>query len=190
MEPKQNNFIQVDYELFAPNESGNLELVEKTSTATPFAFISGLGFALVSFEQRIQQYQQNDRFEFTIPVEEAYGEYTKEHVISLPKDLFNVNGKFDETRIYPGNVIPLANEDGNHFDGIVQEVKDDVVVMDLNHPLAGKPLTFRGQVISNRPATTKEIESFINKMSGEDEGCDCCGHHHEGHEGHCHHCHE
>ena len=193
MESTNNNYVEVDYELFVPNESGNIDLVEKTSEEHPFAFITGLGFALESFEEGIKGLKEGDEFDFTIPVDKAYGEFTEEHVIELAKDIFKVDGKFDEARIYPGNVIPLANADGNRFDGIVKEVRDNFVVMDLNHPLACKPLHFKGHIVANRPATTKEIESFVNKMNGE-EDCECCGHHHEGcnhhHEGNggcCHH---
>ena len=187
MELINNNYVEVDYELFVPNESGNMELVEKTSKEHPFGFISGLGFALESFEDEIKNMNEGEMFDFTIPVEKAYGEFKEEHVIELKKEIFNIDGKFDEARIYPGNVIPLANADGNRFDGIVREVRADVVVMDLNHPLAGKPLHFKGQIVTNRPATTKEVESFVNKMNGE-EDCECCGHHHEGECDHHHDC--
>ena len=179
MNSTANNFIEVAYELFAPNETGNWDLVEKTSKEHPFCFITGLGFTLESFEKNIALLRAGDKFDFTVPVEEAYGEYTDEHVIRLKKQVFNVNGKFDEARIYPGNVVPLANADGNRFDAIVKEVCDDVVVMDLNHPLAGKPLHFRGHIVTARPADNKEIQKFVNEMNGE-EDCGSCGH-----EGHC-----
>ena len=179
MDAIANNFMEVAYELFVPNEEGNWDLVEKTSKDHPFGFITGLGFTLDAFERNIARLGAGDTFDFTVPVEDAYGEYTDEHVISLKKEIFNVNGKFDEARIYPGNVVPLANADGNRFDAIVKEVRDDVVVMDLNHPLAGKPLHFRGHIVTARPADTGEIQKFVSEMNGE-EHCDGCGHH-----GHC-----
>ena len=202
MESNKNIYLEIAYELFVPNEEGNWDLVEKTSKGNPFQFITGLGFALPAFEKQVISLKDGDTFDFIIPVEDAYGEYTDEHVIELPKDIFCVNGKFDETRIYPGNVIPLANADGNRFDGIVQEVRDNVVVMDLNHPLAGKELHFRGSVLTSRVATANELQAFVTKMNGE-EDCECCSHHESGccghHEGenccshhheeshHCHH---
>lgn len=170
-----NKYVEVDYELFVPNEKGNLDLVEKTSKDHPFAFVTGLGFTLDAFEHQIENMEEGNAFDFIIPIEEAYGEFTEEHVIELQKDLFNVNGKFDSSRIFPGNVIPLANADGNRFEGIVKEVRDDVVVVDLNHPLAGKPLHFKGQIVSSHSATDEEVQSFVNKMNGE-EDCECCEH--------------
>lgn len=189
MDTQANNFVEVDYELYVPNESGNWDIVEKTSKDQPFRFVTGLGFTLPAFETHIDGLGTGDEFDFTIPVEEAYGSYTDEHVVKLKKEIFNINGKFDEARIYPGNVIPLANEDGNRFDGIVKEVGDDEVTIDLNHPLAGKELHFRGRIVSTHPATTEEINLFVKQMNGEDE-CGCCGHgegcdgHHDDHCGH------
>jgi len=188
MEQTENKYIEVAYDLYIPNETENgWELVEKTSKGNPFQFISGLGFTLDAFEREINDLKEGDNFDFVVPVEEAYGEYTEEHVLELAKEIFCVNGKFDETRIFPGNVVPLTNAEGNRFDGIVQEVRNDVVVIDLNHPLAGKPLHFKGSIVASHIATTAEIQVFVNKMTNE-EDCECCGHHHE--DGCCGHHHE
>ncbi|KAA6304119.1 FKBP-type peptidyl-prolyl cis-trans isomerase SlyD, partial [termite gut metagenome] len=40
-----------------------------------------------------------DTFEFTIPYAEAYGEYNDDHVIDLPKNMFEVDGRFDAEAI-------------------------------------------------------------------------------------------
>lgn len=200
----QNKYMEVSYQLFVPNETGNWDMVEQTTPQRPFKFISGIGIALEAFEKQLEGLVEGATFDFQIPIKDAYGEYTDEHVLSLKKDIFCINGKFDDARIYPGNVVPLANEDGNRFDGIVREVRDDVVVMDLNHPLAGKPLHFKGTVLVCHDATKEELEYFLQQFGEEDDHC-CCGHdhddcdcHHEGegcdhhhHESHCGcgHCH-
>ena len=114
-------------------------------------------------------------------------------MIEVPKQTFVVNGRFDTDTIYPGAVLPLVNEDGFRFDGLVLEVKEDLVVLDLNHPLAGKTLHYKGTVVKAREATNEEIQGTLNMMSG--EGCGCgCDHDHEHGEGGCgcggHHHHE
>ena len=60
--------------------------------------------------------------------------------------------------------------EGQHINGSVVEVKDDVVVMDMNHPLAGCDLNFVGEVVTNRPATNEELAEMARMMSG---GCGC-----------------
>lgn len=194
-----NRVIEVSYELMVPEEGG-MVMVERTSRDKPFRFISGLGFALDAFENKIVPLEPGAKFEFIVPKDEAYGDYLDEHVIELDRNLFVIDGKFDELHIYPGNVIPLQNEDGTRFEAIVEEVGTDKVTVNLNHPLAGRDLHFKGTVIINREASTKEVEDFIMHMTGDEcdcdhEHCDCehehCDHDHKHGDGHCGcgHCH-
>lgn len=186
MEQTSHKYVTVAYELFTNNEKGIHELVEKAPEDHPYQFITGMGITLDSFEEKIIHLAEGENFDFTLLSDEAYGPYEDEHVIELGKDVFTVNGHFDQEQVYPGAVLPLINADGNHFDGLVLEIKANTVVIDLNHPLAGKDLHFRGKVVTMREATNDEIQGMINMMSG--EGCECgcgkCG------EGDCHHDHE
>ena len=103
-------------------DSGKRDLVEETAAEHPFQFISGLGTTLEAFESQIVNLHKGDKFEFTIPFAEAYGEYDEEHVIDLPKNIFEIDGKFDNEHIYPGNIIPLMNSEGQRLNGSVVEV--------------------------------------------------------------------
>ena len=198
-----NRYIAVSYKLFTDNEAGIRELVEEAPVQHPFQFISGLGMALETFEREVAHLNEGDTFEFTLKVDDAYGPYEEDHVIEVPKQTFVVNGRFDNDTIYPGAVLPLVNEEGFRFDGLVLEVKEEVVVLDLNHPLAGKELHYSGVVVTAREATNEEIQGTLNMMAGEGCGCGCDHDHHEGecgcgghhhHEGDCgcggHHHHE
>lgn len=213
MENQPHKYVTVAYELYADNAEGVHELIEKAPTEHPYQFITGLGVTLPAFEQNIAALSEGEAFDFTLKQEDAYGPYEPEHVIELSKDVFSVNGHFDKQMVYPGAVLPLVNADGNRFEGLVQEVKESTVVIDLNDRLAGKDLHFKGQVVTMRDATDAEIQGMLNMLSGEECGCGCgdcnggchgeghghdgeheheCGHHHahgEGgccHGGHCH----
>ena len=158
-----NHFsYKVLYSLFVNNEEGKAELVEKTTEDHPYSFITGLGMCLEEFERVMLTHQEGEHFCFTIPVGQAYGEYEETHVLKLDKSLFHRNGKFDTAHIYPGAFVPMLNEDGNRLEGIVQEIKEDSVIMDFNHPLAGKELIFKGTVVSKQPATEEEIQEKLN----------------------------
>ncbi len=190
METKPNKYITVAYTLYAV-EDGEKDLVEEAKAEHPFQFISGLGTTLEAFESQIVGLNKGDKFEFTIPVAEGYGEYVEEHVLDLPKDMFMVDGRFDSEMISEGKVVPLMDSEGRRLNGTVVEVKDDIVIMDMNHPLAGADLLFTGSVVENRIATPEEVQGMINMMSGEGGcGCDSCGDGGCGdHEGGCSGCH-
>lgn len=175
METTPNKYITVAYELYT-TEDGERDLVEKADREHPFQFISGMGTTLDAFESQLKDLKIGDKFEFTIPFAEAYGDYDDEHVIDIPKNIFEIDGKFDAERIFDGNVVPLMDADGNRMNGTVVEVKAETVVMDMNHPLAGEDLTFIGEVLESRAATNEEIQETINAMNnGGGCGCDCCG---------------
>ena len=201
METVENKYITVAYKLYAI-ENGEKDFTEEATTEHPFQFISDMGTTLDAFEAQIKPLQKGEKFNFTLSVEEAYGEYEQERVLELNKDVFKVNGHFDKEHIYPGSVVPLMNADGARFNGTITDVKEDTVTVDLNHPLAGKALNFIGEVTENRDATKDEIQGMLNMLSGEGgcgcgcdscgggcgDDCDCDGHHHEEGCG-CGHCH-
>ena len=182
METVENKYITLAYKLYSI-ENGENEFTEEAPAEHPFQFISGLGLTLEAFESQVKDLKKGDKFDFTIKAEEAYGEYDEEHVIDLPKNIFEIEGKFDSERVVEGAVIPLMTSEGQRINGSVVEVKDDVVVMDMNHPLAGCDLNFVGEVTENRPATNDELAEMARMMSGGgcgggcNGGCDCgdCG---------------
>jgi FKBP-type peptidyl-prolyl cis-trans isomerase SlyD len=167
-----SRYITVSYKLFA-TEDGERDLIEEATEKHPFQFITGVGITLDTFENQIKNLHKGDRFEFTIPYMEAYGEYNDDHVINLPKNMFEVDGHFDAEAIAEGKIVPLINPDGQHLNGVVAEVQSDCVIMDMNHPLAGADLTFIGKVTENRIATDEEIQHTINLMNN-DGGCGGC----------------
>ena len=97
-------------------------------------------------------------------------------MIELPKSVFLIDGKFDDEHVVPDAVIPMMTAEGQRLNGTVVEVKEDIVVMDMNHPLAGCDLNFVGQVVTSRPATNEEIAEISRMMSGGcGGGCEGCG---------------
>ncbi len=192
----ENNYITVAYKLYVKDEDDEQEsLVEQCDTGHPFQFISHLGCVLPAFEQQIDPLQKGCMFDFTIPCAEAYGAFKDELMFDVPKNVFEIDGRFDKDNIYEGNVVPLQGEDGARFHGTIIEVKSDAVTIDLNHPRAGQDLHFVGEVVEHREATSDEVTGMVRMMSGESCGCGCgcgscgddCEHEHHHGDG-CHHC--
>lgn len=173
----ENKYITVAYRLYTI-EDGEQELFEEAKAEHPFQFISGMGTVLEDFENEIAKLAKGETFRLNIPAERAYGEYDNDHVVELPREIFLINGKFDSEHIKEGNIVPLMTHDGQRVNATVAEIKPDVVVVDLNHPLAGADLLFEGEVIENRPATNEELQELLKAMSHEGcGGCSCehCG---------------
>ena len=174
-----NKHITLTYRMEAIDQNGHSELVEEVSAEHPHQFISGFGVVLSAFEDNLTPLNEGDAFDFTLSPDEAYGSYSDERIVELNKKDFCVNGHFDTEKFYEGADVPLVNEEGMRFMGRILKITDDKVQIDMNDELAGKSLRFVGTILSSRPATNREIEGFINMISGEHECCGCgCGHEH------------
>lgn len=190
-----NKYIATEYSLYIVKDDKK-SLVERTKAGEPFVFISGFGIAIDALEAKLAEMEAGTEYDITLTKDEAFGDYYPERVVELDKSMFFINGHFDMEHIRKDAVIPLQNEDGTRFMGVVMDITDTVVVVDLNSPLAGKTINFTGKVLENREATNAEIEQMVKMISGEDEcgGCggNCNGGCHgegscHGHgEGHCH----
>ncbi len=172
METK-NKFIKVSYALYDTSKpgDGNEVLIERTTDERPFIFISGMGVTLPAFEAQIVNMAQGEEFDFELDPEQAYGLHYDERVVDLDKNIFTINGQFDAQHVKVGAILPLQNEDGNRFNGIVLAISDDKVKIDLNHPLSGRKLNFCGEILETREATAEEIAKMAQLISGEGGGC-------------------
>ncbi len=166
----KNKFVSLSYQLFLNEANG--ELVEETGKDNPLQFVFGTGKMLEMFEQNLEGLKSGDNFNFELKAAEAYGEINKDAVVDLPKSLFEVEGKIDESILTMGNSVPMQDAHGNRLNGIVLDVTDETVKMDFNHPLAGDNLYFSGSVLEVREALENEL-------------ADSCGSGHCGSEGGC-----
>lgn len=169
----KNKFIVVSYALYDVTNGDNGEemLIERTTDERPFIFISGMGVTLPAFEEKVVDLAKGDEFDFQLDPEQAYGQHYDERVLELDKQIFTINGQFDAQHVQVGAIIPLQNEDGNHFNAVVKNISDTKVTCDLNHPLAGLKLNFCGQILESREATAEEIAKMAQMISGEGGGC-------------------
>lgn len=166
-----NKAVSAEYELYVDGEvDGELELMEKATNEQPLSFIYGVGMMLPKFEENLFGMQAGDKFDFTISTEDAYGEYEDENVLDLDRAIFEIDGKIDEEVIFEGNIVPLMDNEGNRINAQVVSITDAHVKVDLNHPLAGENLHFKGSVIEVREATEQELAAL---MGG--GGCGSCG---------------
>jgi FKBP-type peptidyl-prolyl cis-trans isomerase SlyD len=184
MKISEKKIVSVSYDLYVDGEEGaEQELMEQAPKTQPLVFCFGIGMMLPGFEKELEGKKAGDKFDFTINHADAYGEYDDENVMDLPKNIFMVDGKFDDEMISEGNIVPLMDSDGNRLNAMVVKINPDTVTVDFNHPLAGENLHFIGEVLEVRNATEEEINMYLNPgcggCSSDDCGdsCSCgCGH--------------
>lgn len=174
MEP--NKYIRVSYTLYAI-ENGEKEEIETAPKENPWMFISGLGVALDSFEAQVTPLQAGEKFDFSLTPEQGYGDYHADFLQEVPRSVFEIDGQLNTKYIYEGAVVPLQNAEGQRFNGLIQHIGEKNIIVDLNHPLAGKELNFVGEIIENRDATNDEIQGMLKFLTGEGcgGGCGNCG---------------
>lgn len=162
--------VSVHYELKVDND-GVLVTADKSSADNPLVYLHGAGMLLPDFESNLIGKTTGDTVSFKVSAEKGYGVRNDQDVVSIPLDSFkDKDGNIDNTAIKVGNVLPMMDNQGNQFQGIVCEVTNDAVIMDFNHPMAGKELNFTVTVVEVRPATKDELEHGHVHGAG--------GHHH------------
>jgi FKBP-type peptidyl-prolyl cis-trans isomerase SlyD len=191
MKIAKNKYVAVTYDLNV-GEGNERELMEKATNEVPLQFIFGIGMMLPAFEDALKGLEVGHKFNFTLQPADAYGEYVEENVIDLPKNIFEIDGKFDADTVKEGIILPMTDSDGNQLTGSVMEVNENTVTMDFNHPLAGETLHFEGEVIDVHDATAEEIAALTAPQgcgcgdcggeancngSGQEQGCGGCGCH-------------
>jgi len=157
MKIEKNRVVALTYDLEVDNE-----IIQSVNKEQPMEFIYGTGYLLPKFEEHILHKATGDRFEFTLCAADAYGEEDPEAFVELPKEIFEVNGVIKPGLLTVGRTLPMNDSEGNRLNGTIDEVKEDVVIMNFNHPLAGADLHFTGTIVSVREATSQELATGLN----------------------------
>ncbi len=120
----------------------NGEVVESTRGREPVSFKIGSEALLPALQESLIGLAKGDRKKITLPPKNGFGERTAELVQELPKSSFE--GKVDASA---GDLVELKLRDGTQRLAVVNEVKEDSVILDLNHPLAGETLVYDIEVV-------------------------------------------
>ena len=176
-----NSVVEFSYELEVDGQ-----VVDQCPKERPLDYIHGTGGLLPKLEAHIEGMEPGDTFDITLSPADGYGEVDPTRIIDLPKSAFEVNGEIREDLLVPGTTIPMMNSMGGVIPGVVLEVTADSVKMDLNHQMAGKTLHFKGEIVSVREATEKELTEGLHGEFVHSCGCGGCHGHDGGGEGGCH----
>jgi len=115
----------------------NGEQFDSSEGREPLAFTVGAGQMIKGFDDAIPGMEVGEKKTINIPAKDAYGEKNADAIIEFPKS--NIP---EDMKLEPGMKLQLQNQAGQPIPVVVSEIKDDVVVLDANHELAGKELVF------------------------------------------------
>lgn len=158
-----NQVITMFYEL---KDSNTGEILESNMTNSGISFITGHGHIIEKLEQELLNLKAGDKKTINIKAAEACGEYDNSAVQTLPKE------QFAGIELREGMELFGQGEDGSSVRVTVKAIGEDEVMVDFNHPYAGKDLTFNVEILEIREASEDEKATG---MVGGAHSCGCSG---------------
>ncbi len=133
----KDQVVAIEFELKVEGE-----VVDSNIGKDPLEFTFGTGQIITGLEDRIKDMNPGDKAQIVVPTAEAYGEYNPEALQTVPK------AEFGDIDLVVGMPLQGEGSDGNIVHVVIKEVLDNDVVVDFNHPLAGKDLDFSITILS------------------------------------------
>lgn len=135
---KQNDTVRVHY----TGKLADGQIFDSSLEREPIEFTMGQGQLIPGFENGLLDMKVNEKKTINIPSEEAYGEPRQELIQEVDKSQLP-----EEIKPEPGMGLVSKSPDGREMNLVVTEVKEESIVVDGNHPLAGKDLVFDLEVV-------------------------------------------
>lgn len=149
MEIKKDCVVSVDYRLHL----GDGKSIDESDPGDPLVYLHGHDEVIPGLEKALEGKKAGDSLKAQIPPEDAYGDYDPDGVEEVPREEFPADMELEA-----GGVVSATDEEGDDVDFLVKEVREKTVVVDFNHPLAGKTLHYEVTVREVRAATEEELE--------------------------------
>jgi len=130
---KKGDKIKVHYH----GKLTNGETFDSSAGREPLEFEVGSGMVIPGFDDGVTGMTVGEKKTVNIPYDEAYGPKNPAMVIEMPKDRFP-----KDMEIELGMSLGMSDQDGQQFQVTIAEIKEEVVMLDANHPLAGQDLIF------------------------------------------------
>jgi FKBP-type peptidyl-prolyl cis-trans isomerase SlyD len=149
MDIAKDSVVSVDYRLHL----GDGEIIEESEKGDPLVYMHGYEEIVPGLEKALEGKKAGDSLKVQVSPAEGYGEYDPEGVEEVPREDFPA-----DLELQDGGIVSATDDEGDEVDFLVKEVREKSVVVDFNHPLAGKTLHFEVTVLEVRAATEEELE--------------------------------
>ena len=152
-------YVSVDYK----GTLQNGEVFDTSQGGQPLEVQMGVGQLIEGFERELMGMSINEKKMFTLSPEDAYGQRDESHIRDFARADFP-----PEMEPQVGMTIALQTPEGRQMPAQITHLDDEKLSVDLNHPLAGEPLTFEIEVVGISSTATQS-----NGGCGCGSGCDC-----------------
>jgi FKBP-type peptidyl-prolyl cis-trans isomerase 2 len=171
----KGNYVKVEYH--GTLDDGTVfDSTEKHGD--PLGFTVGAGQMIPGFDAAVEGMALNEEKQIHLEAKDAYGEHNAEMIKKVDRK------QMPEGELQEGMQLGLQTPDGYMLPVWITKVEDDHVMLDFNHPLAGKPLNFKLKVVEILEKAPPEAEHHgcgCGCSGSCDDGCDspgCDDHHH------------
>jgi len=130
------------------------KLIDSTREKTPATFVFGDGSLLPNFEKMLLGLKVGERRSFILTPDKGFGKHNQENVHAIPRTQFS-----SELKLEPGLLIGFQDASGEELPGLVKSINEQFVLIDFNHPLAGKNIIFDAEIIN---IETLDAEMLVN----------------------------
>lgn len=146
---EQDVVVTMAYEL-----SVNGEIEEAYDEENPIVFLFGHENIIPGLEDELEGMKIGESKKVVVDPDNGYGDVVEDAIIDVPRDQFP-----EDIPLTIGTILELKDPDGNPMTAFITRVEGDKVVLDFNHPMAGKTLTFNVTIKDLRHGTEEEIET-------------------------------
>jgi peptidylprolyl isomerase len=143
---ESGHFVKVDY----TGKLDNGDVFHTTENAQPVEVEVGAGKLIKGFESALIGMAQNEKKTFELTPEQCFGPRDENMVQS-----FNRSELPDDFKPSVGDVVALTTPQGQQVPAKVQEIDDEKITVDMNHPLAGQALSFDVEVLEINEETSE-----------------------------------
>ncbi len=133
--------VKLHYTLMVDNE-----VADTSRKGTPIEFIAGAGQMIPGFAKSISGMKKGEKKSFLVAPEDAYGPVRQQAIVEVPRSNLP-----PEITPAVGMILQAGRPDGSSVPARIDEVKKDTIVMNFNHPLAGKTLSFEVEIMDINP---------------------------------------
>src|SRR5690606_7779868 len=119
------------------------ETFDSSEGREPLEFTVGSGQVIKGFDDALMTMSTGEKKTVQIPVDDAYGARREDMVVEYPKQEFPA-----EMVPEVGMQLNMSENQGNNFPVVITDIKEELVILDANHPLAGKDLIFDLEVVA------------------------------------------